>query len=87
MARTARAFTYREIADDLQQRIEMGEAPSGTALPKYQDLARRYGVSVSTAQRAVMLLRDRELVVGVPGRGVFVRESRRRLGRPDGAEA
>jgi len=68
----ARAFTYREIADDMQRRIQIGEFPPGSALPQYAGLARSYGVSVSTAQRAVMLLRDRGLVSGVPGRGVFV---------------
>jgi DNA-binding GntR family transcriptional regulator len=72
----SRALTYREIADDLHRRIRIGEYPPGSALPQYQDLAGSYGVSVSTAQRAVMLLRDRGLVLGVPGRGVFV------IGRP-----
>jgi GntR family transcriptional regulator len=74
-----RALTYREIADDLHHRIQTGEYPPGSALPQNPDLGQSYGVSVSTAQRAVMLLRDRELVLGVPGRGVFVREPR--LGR------
>jgi GntR family transcriptional regulator len=68
----ARALTYREIADDLHRRIRIGEYPPGSALPQYPDLAGSYGVSVSTAQRAIMLLRDRGLVTGVPGRGVFV---------------
>ena len=68
----ARALTYREIADDVARRIQADEYPPGSALPQYHEMARSYGVSVSTAQRAVMLLRDRGLVTGVPGRGVFV---------------
>jgi len=67
-------MTYREIANDMHRRIDDGEFAPGAALPRYSALARRYGVSVSTGQRAIMLLRDRGLVVGVPGRGVYVRE-------------
>jgi DNA-binding GntR family transcriptional regulator len=73
VAQVGRALTYREIADDLQERIMAGEFPPGSAIPQYEQLGEQYGVSKSTGQRAVMLLRDRDLVVGVPGRGVFVK--------------
>jgi DNA-binding GntR family transcriptional regulator len=76
VTRPSRAPTYREVADDLAQRIESGEYPPGSGLPERTELARSYGVSVSTLARALMLLRDRGLVLGVPGRGVFV------IGRP-----
>ena len=69
-----RHLTYRGIANDLEARIRAGEFLPGWEIPRYQHLADAYEVSVSTAQRAVMLLRDRELVFGVPGRGVFVRD-------------
>lgn len=65
-------FTYAQIADDLAERIASGEYAAGAQLPSYAELAALYSVSVSTAQRAVSLLRDRRVVVGVPGRGVFV---------------
>lgn len=66
---------YRGIADDLAARIAAGEYQPGQPIPSYSQLAEMYSVSVSTAQRAVALLRDRGAVVGAQGRGVFVREA------------
>jgi GntR family transcriptional regulator len=66
--------TYREVADDIQERIERGEYAPGDPIPSYAKLADLYGVSVSTASRAVALLRDRGVVIGHPGRGVYVPE-------------
>lgn len=65
-------LNYREIADDLAERIRRGEYPPGAALPKYRELADLYSVSQATAARAYGLLRDRGVVVGEPGRGMFV---------------
>jgi len=69
-----RHLSYREIADDLAARIGLGEYPRGMALPSYKQLSDIYGVSVATVARAIGLLRDRGLVYGEPGRGVFVAE-------------
>ena len=63
---------YRRIADDLATKMKSGELTPGTKLPSTSELADQYGVSVATAYRAVSLLHDRELVVGQPGRGVYV---------------
>lgn len=65
-------LTYRQIADDIAERIRRGEYPSGSALPSYRALADMYSVSVSTAQAAVRLLRERGLTRTELGRGVFV---------------
>lgn len=65
-------LTYAQIADDLAVRVAAGEYRPGQRLPSYAELASLYSVSVSTASRAVAILRDRQVVVGVPGRGVFV---------------
>jgi GntR family transcriptional regulator len=65
---------YRGIADDIAARIAAGEYPPGSRIPSYSQLAKLYSVSISTAQRAVIVLRERGLVVGAQGRGVFVRE-------------
>lgn len=66
-------LTYLQIADDLTDRIKSGEYLPDQLIPSYAQLAALYGVSYATAQRAVSLLRDRGLVVGVIGVGVFVR--------------
>jgi GntR family transcriptional regulator len=84
------SFTYLDIADDLDWRIQAGEYLPGTAIPSYRRLARSYGVSVSTVQRALILVRDRGVVAGRQGVGVFAiqqptvlaeTEGRRRIGR------
>jgi len=67
-------LNYRGIADDIAARIAAGEYPPGSKIPSYSQLATLYSVSISTAQRAVMVLRVSGQVVGVQGRGVFVKE-------------
>ncbi|MFI2710212.1 winged helix-turn-helix domain-containing protein [Micromonospora sp. NPDC018662] len=67
-------LSYSDIAADITGRIKSGEYGPGAKLPSYSQLADLYSVSFSTAARAVALLRDRGVVVGAPGRGVFVRE-------------
>lgn len=67
-------LSYVDIAADITSRIEAGEYEPGSKLPSYSQLAELYSVSLSTAARAVALLRDRGVVLGSPGRGVFVKE-------------
>lgn len=65
-------LSYRQIADDIAARITSGEYPPGARLPSTAALAGLYSVNRSTVIRAVGLLHDRGMVVGVAGRGVFV---------------
>ncbi|MEV0608158.1 winged helix-turn-helix domain-containing protein [Polymorphospora rubra] len=65
-------LSSRGIADDLHARILGGEYATGSRLPSLRELAELYSVSVSTIQRAQELLKDRGLLVGSPGRGVYV---------------
>lgn len=65
-------LTYREIADDLQARIVAGEHPPGSLLPSYARVAEIYSVSVTTAQNALRMLRERGLTTSVLGVGTFV---------------
>lgn len=67
-------MSYRGIADDVAERITRGEFSAGQALPSYNALALEYGVSYATAARAYGLLRDRGVIIGAVGRGVFVAE-------------
>lgn len=63
---------YRRIADALTTMIKSGELAPGAKLPSTSELADQFGVSVATAYRAVSLLHDRDLVMGQPGKGVYV---------------
>ena len=67
---------YRKIADDLRFRIKSGEYAPGTRLPTYAELADLYSSSVSTVQRATLLLRAEGLIEGVQGLGLYVAEWR-----------
>ncbi|WP_433346653.1 GntR family transcriptional regulator [Micromonospora sp. CA-111912] len=64
-----------ELLDDLLKKIKNGTYPPGSQLPSGRDLADAYDVSQSTISRAVATLRDQGVLVGRPGRGVFVAES------------
>ncbi|MEV6968614.1 winged helix-turn-helix domain-containing protein [Hamadaea sp. NPDC051192] len=67
-------LSYAQIAEDLASRIGKGEYPPGGRLPSYAQIADLYSVSISTAARAIGLLRFRGVVVGAQGRGVYVPE-------------
>ncbi|MEU1602280.1 winged helix-turn-helix domain-containing protein [Micromonospora matsumotoense] len=67
-----------ELLDDLLRKIKDGRYPPGSQLPSGRDLADDYGVSQSTISRAVARLREQGVLVGRPGRGVFVAESTQR---------
>jgi GntR family transcriptional regulator len=63
---------YRLVANDLRQRIAAGELPLGSAIPSTAQLGELYGVSTTVVRAAVAQLRGDGLVVGHPGKGVFV---------------
>lgn len=67
-----RRLNYREIADDLTDRIASGELAPGALMPSRRGLMEMYSVSRSTADRVMLLLVDRGLVYGEPGRGTYV---------------
>jgi GntR family transcriptional regulator len=64
--------TTREIAEDITDRIRGGEYPPGTKLPPAREIAELYGVSMATAQRVMLILKERGVVVGRQGDGVYV---------------
>lgn len=64
-----------QIARDLTDRITAGEyGEPGSQLPTYAVLAGLYSVSESTITKVIGLLRERGVVIGVPGRGTFTTE-------------
>ena len=62
---------YVSIADTLQQQIESGEVRYGDRLPSQHDMAKQYGVSLTTLRSAVDLLEQRGLVRSAHGLGTF----------------
>jgi GntR family transcriptional regulator len=70
---TSPKLVYLQVADHITARIEAGALARGARLPAERDLATEYGVSYDTIRRATAVLRDRDLIVTVVGRGTFVK--------------
>ena len=65
---------YRQIAEDLQHKIESGEMKQGAQLPTEIDLREEYTASRNTVRDAIKWLIIRGLVETRPGQGTFVVE-------------
>ncbi len=66
------AYVYMRVADHIAARIVAGDLPADARLPGERELAVEYGVAIGTARRAVEELRERGLVVTLPGKGTYV---------------
>ena len=67
------SYVYMDVADAVAGQIADGKLPAGSRLPGERDLAAEHGVAVGTVRRAVAELRERGLVVTLPGKGTYVR--------------
>jgi GntR family transcriptional regulator len=63
---------YRQIAEELRQKIEAGELARGAQLPTELELREQYDASRNTVRDAIKLLITRGLVETRPGQGTFV---------------
>lgn len=64
---------WRQIAEDLRQKIESGElGADGKPMPSELELREMYGASRNTVRDAVKWLVTRGLVITRPGQGTFV---------------
>lgn len=63
---------YREITDNLRQRIQSGEFAQGDKLPAEVDLCDEYSVSRNTIRQAISRLAREGLVATRQGQGTFV---------------
>ncbi|MEU5126496.1 winged helix-turn-helix domain-containing protein [Streptomyces mobaraensis] len=62
------------MAARIRDQIMSGHLDPGSKLPSTQQLMDEYGVVGTTVQKALQLLKAEGIVVGRPGKGVFVRE-------------
>jgi GntR family transcriptional regulator len=65
---------FKQLAEQLRDRIHAGALRPGDALPTQAQLTAEYGVSVTTIREAIDVLRGEGLVETVRGKGVFVRQ-------------
>lgn len=68
-----RPLYYQQVADDLRSQVVSGALPVGSAIPSTAQLMKIYEVSNSAARAAVAELRRQGIVVGQPGKAVYVR--------------
>ncbi len=71
--RTSEHPPFRQIADELRAQIARGQFGPGDKVPSARQLADSYGVTLSTAHRALTELRMAGLVVAARGIGTIVR--------------
>lgn len=81
--RPTREIRYRQIAQQLRERVEGGEYGPGRLLPSEAELGAEFDASRVTVRRALELLRDEGLVDSRQGVGWFVAQEplRQVLGR------
>ena len=70
--RPARTIRYREIAEDLRNRIDAGEFGERRILPSESELSQRYEASRVTVRKALEELRTEGLIDSRQGFGWFV---------------
>ncbi|GCE10609.1 hypothetical protein KTT_04680 [Tengunoibacter tsumagoiensis] len=63
---------YRQVEQDIRNKIQMGEWPAGSMLPGRANLAKIYGVSMPTLEQAIGLLISDGTLRAEPKRGTFV---------------
>ncbi len=70
---------YESIKRDLQTRIDNGELPEGSRILPEIELAKRQGVSRSTARKALLALEQEGYLVRTAGLGTFVKSPKSAL--------
>lgn len=70
---------YESIKRDLQTRIDSGELPEGARILPEIELAKRQGVSRSTARKALLALEQEGYLVRTAGLGTFVKSPKSAL--------
>jgi len=65
---------YSKLVETLAARIKAGEIRPGTRLKTHRAFAEEHGVALATATRVYNTLKQRGLIVGEGGRGMFVRQ-------------
>lgn len=63
---------YRQVAEQIKQAIHAGSLLPDTRLPSVRTLATQYGISLTTALKALRTLEDEHYAVAKPKSGFFV---------------
>lgn len=80
--RVREAPVHRRLHDELLERIRRGELRPGDRFPSENEIIAAYGVSSTTARRALYDLTREGFLVRVRGRGSFVADVKGKESRP-----
>ncbi|MFE2838485.1 GntR family transcriptional regulator [Streptomyces mirabilis] len=77
MARTFedKRSAHQKIAAGLRRQITRGDLAPGAQLPSTPMLMEQFRVAGTTVQKALVMLKEEDLLVGQPGKGVYVKGS------------
>ncbi len=68
-----------KLVDEFRHQISTGLLAAGDALPSQSEIAAQRGISMSTVQNAVKVLKEEGLIASRPGAGLYVREQGARI--------
>lgn len=68
---------YTQLAEELKKKILMGVWKEDEKIPSVRDIALEYGINPNTAQKAIKILEEEELVYAKRTLGKFVSKSKR----------
>jgi len=71
LVRSSEGTLYQQVLSRLIEAIESGKISAGDKLPTEAELVQSYGISRTTARRALDELRRQGLVRREPGKGTF----------------
>ncbi|OLT23913.1 GntR family transcriptional regulator [Actinomadura sp. CNU-125] len=74
MTRADERPPYEQMAANVRARIMAGDLPPGTQLPSTARLVEEFGVSNTTVQKALAVLKGEGYLTSRQGKGVFVRD-------------
>lgn len=64
---------YRKVIDLIRGKVTSGEWPVGAQIPSTPELRKLTGLSITSVRRAVEQLQKDGILIGHPGKGVFVK--------------
>lgn len=67
-----RVLLYKEISDNIANKIKSGVLKAGERLPSVRILSKEHGISINTVKRVFLELEAQSLVVSKPQSGYFV---------------
>lgn len=69
---------YQEVAQQIEEYIQVENLSQGTKLPSVSELVKEYGVSKNTILQTLKILESRGVIYQLQGSGIFVRRKKRK---------